>query len=181
MWWVFSVFSWWGLVTLSGQGSFCATVCASCQLAEQLYFSPFIKKILCKGNLSTDSCDLLLKTQFTSSHTYWKGAQVERLGAAPSQRGIRECREKGSRSEQWEYLWCFGGFIWFDICTLLPLPKLFNFIHLLQQIVFTLENLGGNSLMAVTHPAEAPYGRKVWSKLRMCCWEGREACCWGWL
>lgn len=34
-------------------------------------------------------------------------------------------------------------------------------ILLLQQIVFTLENLGGNSLMAVTHPAEAPYGRKV--------------------
>lgn len=83
------------LVTLSRQGSFCA----SCQLAKQLYFSPFIKKILCNGNLSTDSCDLLLKTQFTSSHTYWKVAQVEGLGAAPSQRGIRECREKGSEKQ----------------------------------------------------------------------------------
>lgn len=83
-------------------------------------------------------------------------------------KGIREA------SNERKYLWYFGGFIpvWFDICTLLPLPKLFNFIRLLQQIVFTLENLGGNSLMAVTHPAEAPYGRKVWSKLRMCCWRG---------
>lgn len=29
MWWVFSVFSWWGLVTLLQQVSFCATACCT--------------------------------------------------------------------------------------------------------------------------------------------------------